>query len=82
VHRGHGRPDDGRRRRGHGRHVAAVGPQAGHPAAALLPGGRMGMGDRGYRGRRARAQPRVPVVRGRHAQTCDGQVRTAGRQHR
>jgi len=74
-----------RRRRDGGRHVsagAAVRPQAGHAAAALLPGGRMGLGDRGHRGRRPRAQSRAAAVCGRHAETRGREARTAGRQYR
>jgi len=61
---------------------AAVRPQAGHAAAALLSGGRMGLGDRGHRGGRPRAQSRAAAVRGRHAETRGREARTAGRQYR
>lgn len=95
VHRGHGRPD-GRRgmRRGrrwrrwprqHVRHVSAgpaVGPQTGHAQPALLPGGRLGLGDIGHGHRGARHQQRAPVVHGRHAEVRGRQVRTADRRHR
>jgi len=74
-----------RRRRDGGRHVsagAAVRPQAGHAAAALLPGGRLGLGDRGHGGSRPRAQPRAAAVCGRHAETRGRKARTTGRQYR
>jgi len=76
-----------RRRRRHrqGRLVpagAAVRAEAGHPAAALLPGRRLGLGDRGHGCRGARAQPRVPAVRGRHVGVRGRQAPAADRQRR